>query len=430
MSDGFLRRDRIGANPQVFSHEDEVQKRKNRDGTGPGRMERGMTLAEKQAFLPYGHQWIDDEDIAAVVAILKGDWLTMGPTVDAFENALAEKVGVRHAVSFSSGTAALHGAMYAAGVGHGDEVIVPPMTFAATSNAALYLGGLPRFADIAPETWCLDPAAAQQVVSDRTKAIVPVSFTGFPLPLESFRALAEQVGAVLIEDACHTLGGEREGRKVGRDADMTVFSFHPVKHITTGEGGMVVTDDDEFARRLRLFRSHGITKDPAQMRTEPHGPWYTEMQDLGYNYRLTDLGSALGLSQLRRLDAFVSRRRELAACYDRLLPELNGTTSAPVVETPPAHPGHAYHLYAANFEPAVRKHLFEELRKAGIGVQVHYLPVHLHRYYRERFGWKEGDFPVAERLYRGEISLPLFPSMENDDVSRVVEEIRSILGKL
>jgi UDP-4-amino-4,6-dideoxy-N-acetyl-beta-L-altrosamine transaminase len=373
------------------------------------------------AFLPYGHQWIDEEDIAAVVKVLRGDWLTQGPSVELFERTLAEKLSVRHAVAFANGTAALHGAYYAAGVGPGDEVLTSPMTFAATANAACYLGATPVFADMDPATLCLSPSEAAKRISPRTKVIAPVSFAGYPAPIRALRPLTERCGALIVEDACHALGGEREGRLVGRDADLTAFSFHPVKHITTGEGGMVVTDDDNLARRLRLFRTHGITKDPVQMERVPDGPWYTEMLDLGYNYRLSDLHCALGASQMRRLDAFVARRRELAALYDLRFRDVPG------VRIPPAHSGHAYHLYPIQVEPRLRRFVFDRLREREIGVMVHYPPVPLHPYYRKRFGYVPGDFPQAESYYAGAISLPMFPSMTEGDLDRVVGEVGEAL---
>lgn len=368
-------------------------------------------------FLPYGHQAIDEEDIRRVVEVLRGDWLTQGPMVEAFEKAVADYLGMAHAVAFCNGTAALHGAMYAAGTGEGDEVITSPMTFAATSNAAVYMGARPVFADISDETLCLDPEEARKKITERTRVIAPVSYAGYPAPVGDFLAMAKDRGICVIEDACHALGGDRGGSKVGTEADMSVFSFHPVKHITTGEGGMVVTDNAQYAERLRLFRSHGITKDPKLMEGSSQGPWYYEMVDLGYNYRITDLQCALGTSQMEKLDGFIARRRELAGLYDERLSPLMGVTP------PPSHPGHAYHLYPVQVAPERRKELFERFREKGIGVQVHYVPVHLQPYYRHRFGYGPGDFPRAERFYAGEISLPMFPGMTEGDLERVVDVI-------
>lgn len=374
-------------------------------------------------FLPYGRQSVSEEDIKAVVDVLRGDWLTMGPAVERFERAVADTVGAANAVSFSSGTAALHGAMYAAGVSEGDCVITSPLTFAATSNAAIYCGGRPLFADISPETLCLDPeaAAARARTDGPVRVVAPVSFAGYPVEIESFKDLVRETGAILIEDACHALGAARGSRSVGQEADMTVFSFHPVKHITTGEGGMVVTDSDAFAKRLRAFRSHGIVKSPDDFVREYRGPWDNDMIGLGYNYRLSDIASALGESQMKRLGHFVSRRREIAAQYREALSGVRGVT------LPPDHPGHSYHLFPVWVEPDGRRRVFEGLRAAGIGVQVHYVPAHLHTYYRERFAFSEGDFPNTERYSSGTMSLPAFPDMTEKDVRRVSKRLTELL---
>jgi perosamine synthetase len=369
-------------------------------------------------YIPYGHQTIDDEDIQAVISVLKGDWLTQGPLVSQFEEAIAEYVGVRYAVSFANGTAALHGAYYAAGLQDGDEVITSPITFAATSNAAVYLGGSPVFADISPDTYCIDLEAVSQRITSKTKVIAPVSYAGFPVDIQRLRAIADETGAIIIEDGCHALGATRDGRKVGSEADMTVFSFHPVKHITTGEGGMVVTDNPLFAERLRLFRSHGITKDEAKMERQSQGPWYAEMIDLGYNYRLTDLQSALGFSQLKKLDRFLEKRRGIAQRYNAALATVEN------IKIPPSHSGHAYHLYPLWVEPSRRKHVFEFLRERHIGVQVHYIPVYLHPYYMNTFGFKSGGCPCAEHFYAGEISLPIFPALAEHDVEYVCDKVK------
>ncbi|MGI6252992.1 MAG: UDP-4-amino-4,6-dideoxy-N-acetyl-beta-L-altrosamine transaminase [Aminivibrio sp.] len=370
--------------------------------------------------LSYGRQYIDQEDIEAVVNVLKGDWLTQGPSVDAFEKAFGEYTGARHAVAFANGTAALHGAYFAAGVEPGSETITTPMTFAATSNGALYLGGSVVFADIDPGTLCLDPAKVEEKITDATRVIAPVSFAGYPADMGRFRSLADKSGAILIEDGCHALGARRGKAPVGKEADLTVFSFHPVKHITTGEGGMVVTNSDEFAERLRLFRTHGITKDPAAMENAPDGPWSTEMQVLGFNYRLSDIHAALGLSQMRKLDRFTARRREIAALYDELFSPVDA------VVVPPACEGHAYHLYPLQVPAERRGEFMARLGERGIRGMVHYPPVHLHPYYRRCFGWKKGDFPEAEGFYSREISLPIFYGLTDDEVRRVAEEIKII----
>ncbi|MBQ9564590.1 MAG: UDP-4-amino-4,6-dideoxy-N-acetyl-beta-L-altrosamine transaminase [Synergistaceae bacterium] len=372
--------------------------------------------------LSYGRQWIDDDDIDAVVKVLRGDWLTMGPTVAEFEKALADYAGVKHAVAFANGTAALHGAMAAAGLGEGDFELTTAMTFAATSNAALYVGAVPVFADIDPDTLCLDPAKAEARLKEkRCKVITPVSFAGYPFDIQPFKDLAKRYGAVLIEDASHAWGGSRDGGKIGHDADMTTLSFHPVKHITTAEGGAVLTQNDEYARRLRLFRNHGVVRDAEDFKDEPDGPWHSEMQTLGYNYRLSEIGCALGLSQMKHLDSFVARRREIAALYREKLDGVPGLT------LPANKEGHAYHLFPIQVVEDQRRPLFEHLWKQDIRLQVHYRPVPLHPYYRERFGYKDGDFPEAERYYRQAISLPIFPLMEDEDVCRVASCIREFL---
>ena len=378
----------------------------------------------KDFSLPYGHQSIAEKDIEAVAAVLRGDWLTMGPAVERFESAVADYVGAACAVSFSSGTAALHGAMHAAGVVPGDRVIVPPLTFAATANAALYCGGEPVFADISPGTLCLDPWEAESVAASPggpVRVIAPVSFAGFPADISTFRGLSARMGAVIVEDACHALGARRGELWVGKEADMTVFSFHPVKHITTAEGGMVVTDSEEFAKRLRRFRTHGIVKSPADFERPYEGPWDNDMIELGYNYRLSDMASALGESQMRRLDAFVARRRELAVLYAEALGDVSE------VDLPPDHPGHSYHIFPVAFPAKRRKEIFLSLRSAGIGVQVHYPPVHKHTYYRRRFGDRDGKFPITETYAQRTISLPMFPDMSNEDVSLVVRHVKEAL---
>jgi UDP-4-amino-4,6-dideoxy-N-acetyl-beta-L-altrosamine transaminase len=376
--------------------------------------------------LPYGRQEILDEDIAAVADALRADFITQGPAIDRFEEAFADYVGARHAVAFCNGTAALHGAAFAAGVGDGDELITSPMTFAADANCALYLGGRPVFADIDPSTWNIDAAAAMNRVSDRTRAVVAVSYAGLPVDLEPLRDLPD--GVTLIEDGCHALGGHRGGRPVGGagGADMTTFSFHPVKAMTTGEGGMVTTEDDDLARRLRLFRTHGITKENLHP-GETDGAWYYEMQALGFNYRITDFQCALGASQLKRLDGWVARRNEIAESYRHAL------AGDERIELPPAAANgdlHGHHLFVIRVVAgaAARREVFDALRAAGIGVQVHYIPVYSLPYYRDTLGYPQDECPSADRLYSGAISLPMFPAMETGDVDRVVRELDAALG--
>lgn len=375
-------------------------------------------------FLPYGLHDLSEDDVAAVVEALRSGWLTTGPAVTRFEDALAERFGARHAVAVSSGTAALHAAYFAAGVGAGDEVVTTPITFAATANAALYLGARPVFADVDPGTVLLTPAAAEAAIGPATKVLAPVDFSGHPVDVDGFRALADARGLVLVEDACHALGASVEGRPVGSLAHMTVFSFHPVKHAATGEGGAVLTDDAALATRLRSFRSHGMVHDAPSMERAPDGPWYHEQQELGFNYRITDLQCALGASQLTRLDDFVARRRAIAAAYDAAFAELP-------VDPLPDHPGHARHIYVLRLRGASppRREAFEALRARGLGVQVHYLPVYRHPYY-ERLGYPLGLCPNAEDYYSRCVTIPLFPAMTDADVQRVIWDVRAVIEEV
>jgi perosamine synthetase len=379
----------------------------------------------RPTLLPYGRQSVEDEDIQAVVDVLRSDWLTTGPKVADFEASFAGCVGAAHSVSFTSGTAALHAAAFAAGLKSGDEAIAPPMTFAATANCVLYQGATPVFADVSRDTLNLDPDHVARAISSRTRAILPVDYAGHPADLDEIVEIAQKNGLVVIEDACHALGAEYKGRRVGPLADMTVFSFHPVKHITTGEGGMVTTNNPEFAETLRRFRNHGISTDARQRQSA--GQWHYEMVLLGYNYRLPDIACALGLQQLKRLDANLARRREIAAQYTAVLREIPGVIPPAVrLEVNPA-----WHLYPIRLDldkfAGDRGQIFRALRAENIGVNVHYIPVHLHPYYRERFGYKGGEFPVAEEAYSRLISLPMFHSMTEQDVEDVIGAVRKVL---
>jgi UDP-4-amino-4,6-dideoxy-N-acetyl-beta-L-altrosamine transaminase len=362
------------------------------------------------AFLPYGRQIIDEGDIAAVVEALRSDRLTTGPAVERFESDVCAFTGARHGVAVCNGTAALHTAMHALGIGAGDEVIVPPMTFAATANCVLYRGGRPVFADVDSGTLLIDPAAAEAAVTSRTKAIIGVDYAGQPCDWDALRAVADKHGLALVADACHALGGEYKGRKVGMLADISVFSFHPVKHVTTGEGGMCMTDDESMSRKMRIFRGHGITTTASQR--EKAGGWFYEMTDLGCNYRITDIQCALGSSQLAKLPGWLAKRNELAGTYDRAFA---GTPGRPLQKRDDCL--HAYHLYVVRLQD--RDAAFTRLRENGVGANVHYVPVHLHPYYREKLGLKEGMFPVAERAYREILTLPLWPGMDGTDIARV-----------
>lgn len=382
----------------------------------------------RDSLLPYGHHRIEEPDIAAVVEVLRSQWITTGPKVGEFEAAVADYVGAGHAVAFSSGTAALHGAAFAAGLGPGDEAITTPLTFVATANCVLYVGGTPVFADVCPDTLNIDPEEVGAKVSPRTRAIIAVDYAGHPADLDRLLALAQKHKLVVIEDAAHALGAEYKGRKVGGISHMTVFSFHPVKHITTGEGGMVTTDNPAFARRLRAFRNHGIDPDARRQHARAKGQWYYEMEELGYNYRLSDIGCALGLSQLARLEANISKRRDIQETYGEAF------RAFPGIVTPIERPGtkHVWHLYPlrlrAEMFSAGRKEIFQALWAENIGVNVHYIPVHLHPYYRRRFGYRGGEYPVAEGAYDSLITLPLSHSMGPQDVADVIEGVHKVLG--
>ena len=373
--------------------------------------------------LPYGHHWIDDKDIASVVEILKSDWITQGPKVDEFERGVAEYCGAKYAVAVSSGTAALHAACAVAGISEGDEAITTPNTFAATANAIVYCSGKPVFADIREDTLNIDPEEIRKRLSPRTRAILPVDFAGHPADLDEIKAIAEERGIIVIEDASHALGAEYKGHKIGSLADMTVLSFHPVKHITTGEGGMILTDNEEFYEKLKIFRHHGIVRDGLN-----NGSWYYEIDNLGHNFRLTDFQCALGLSQMNKLDSFVQRRRKIAARYDEAFAEMEEIIT-PVKQE---HVKAVYHIYVIQLRleklKADRKEIYEALRAENIGVNVHYIPVHLHPYYQRKFGYKQGDYPKAERYYERTITLPIFPKMSDADVEDVIKAVKKVIA--
>lgn len=391
-------------------------------------------MSESLPLLPYGRQWLDEEDIAAVVAVLRGDWLTQGPAIAEFERALAEFCGARYAVALSSGTAALHLACLAAGVGPGDTGITSPITFVASANCVAYCGGTPAFADVDPLTVTLDSEALRtQAERQPPKVIIPVDFTGQPADLPAIFSMAKQFGAVVIEDAAHSLGAsyEHEGQthRAGScaHAHMAILSFHPVKHITTGEGGAVLTNDEELYLRLLDLRTHGITHDRKQM-TKDDGLWYHEQHRLGFNYRITDFQCALGLAQLRKLPAFIERRRALVRLYQELM---TGWRDEVTLLTEQAGRRSAYHLLVAQFRGGakIRRKVFDSLRARNIRSQVHYIPVHTQPWYQQNYGFRQGDFPEAERYYEGCLSLPLFPRMSEGDVERVVNALRVALDQ-
>ncbi|MEW6659536.1 MAG: UDP-4-amino-4,6-dideoxy-N-acetyl-beta-L-altrosamine transaminase [Thermodesulfobacteriota bacterium] len=375
--------------------------------------------------IPYARQWVDADDLEAVAAVLSSDWLTTGPRVADFESAVAAYVGAREGVAVNSGTAALHAAMFAAGLGPGDEVIVPPLTFVATANAVVFQGATPVFADIDPETLLLDPEKARAKITPRTKAVVAVDYAGHPCDYEALRLLARQYDLVLIADACHSLGATYRDKPLGSWADLTVFSFHPAKHITTGEGGMVVTSHKELAAKMRLFRNHGISTDFRERAAR--NTWHYEMVDLGYNYRLSDLNCALGLSQLQKMPQWLQKRRDIARQYDAAFLEI------PEISLPRRNPrvSHAYHLYVIMLHldrlTAGRREIFQSLRAAGLGVNVHYLPVHLHPFYQQHFHTGPGDCPAAEWCYERLLTLPLFPAMSTPEVERVIQAVSNTL---
>lgn len=374
-------------------------------------------------FLPYGKQCIDGDDIKAVLEVFQSDWLTTGPKVEEFEHDLAKKAGARYAVALNSGTAALHAAYFAAGVGPGDEVITSPITFAASANAALFLGAKPVFSDVRRDTVNIDTELIEQHITPRTKVLAPVDFAGHPADLDAVTDIARRNNLVVVEDAAHALGAFYKGKPVGSIADMTIFSFHPVKHVTTGEGGAVVTDNEIFYKKILAFRSHGMVREKEKL-TEYHGPWYHEMHYLGYNYRITDMQCALGISQLKKLDRFLEKRQTIVDFYNERLQELD------MIEIPQKLPGvvPAWHLYVIRLkgEGFFRRELYEGLHHSGIGVQVHYLPVYRHPYY-QKLGYSNGLCPVAEDYYRRALSLPLYPDMDFDDARRVVSELRRVL---
>ncbi len=376
--------------------------------------------------IPYGRQAIDDEDIRAVTDVLRGDWLTQGPAVRAFEEAIARACDVPFAVAFSSGTAALHGAAFAAGLGAGDEFVTSAITFAASANCGAYVGATPRFADIDPRTWNVSPDTVEAALSDRTRAVVPVHFTGLPAPIREIR---ERVGedVAIIEDAAHAIGARQADEPVGActHSDMAVFSFHPVKTVTSAEGGAVTTRDPELRQRLVDFRTHGMVRDPDRLTRPDEGGWYMEQQVLGFNYRLSDVHCALGISQLQKLERFVERRNEIAARYRSALADVPSLVLAP---EPLAGERHGRHLYAVCHRQGIpaRRRLYDGLRERGILAQVHYLPVYLHPYYRETYGTAPGLCPSSEEYYAGCLSIPCYPTLSDEQQEQVISAVREL----
>lgn len=386
----------------------------------------GVPVFEKM--LGYGHQDIDDADVEAVVDTLRSDWLTCGPATERFEESIRDATGAAYVTAVANGTAALHVACLAAGVGPGDEVIVSPITFAASANCVLYCGATPVFADIDSETWNIDPAAIEAAVTERTKAVIAVDFGGVPVDHAAIRDLCDRHGLVFIEDAAHAIGTyAADGRPVGSVADITCFSFHPVKTVTTGEGGAVATMDGAFARRAELFAKHGITRDRSIMRRPDEGGWYYEQLALGYNYRISDVEAALGASQMRRLPEFSARRREIVAYYDRefaTIPEVSfQLDSTPETTT--------RHLYCLRFDASAlgttRRFVYDALRAEGVGVNVHYLPVYRLPYYDD-LGYDPGCCPEANRYYEEAVTIPLHIGLSDADVDGIIRAVRKVVS--
>jgi len=373
--------------------------------------------------IPYGRQSVDEDDVAAVAAVLRGDWLTTGPAVDAFEADLAAVAGGIPAVAVTSGTAALHTAYAAAGLGPGDEIVTTPLTFVATASCAAILGARVTFADVCEDTGNLDPDAVAAAMTDRTRVVAGVDYAGHPIDAEPLSTLAHARDALLLEDAAHSIGSTWHGRPVGTLADLTTFSFFPTKNLTTAEGGAVVSPDPELVRRARTFRTIGLVRDPARLRHPDEGPWHQEVHAFGVNYRLPDVLCALGSSQLRRLPAFALRRKEIHARYNAALADL------PEVRTPVTREGAdpVWHLYPLRVLDGRRRQLFEHLRAHGIGVQVNYLPAYWHPVF-EDLGYRRGECPVAEQYSAQEISLPLYPDLSDADVDRVGRLVRDFFG--
>ena len=367
-------------------------------------------------FISYGRQSLDEEDIQAVIDTLRSPNLTQGPKIAEFEQAIADYLGTKYAVAFCNGTAALHGACYAAGIGEGDEVITSPITFAASANCVRYVGGTVVFADIDETTYNIDPNEIRKNITPQTKAIIPVDFTGQPVDIDEIMAIAKEHNLVVIEDGAHSLGATYKGRKVGATAHMTMFSFHPVKPITTAEGGIIVTNDEHYYKQLLKFRSHGIEQVPY---SQEKGGWFYKMTDLGYNYRMTDLQAALGVSQMKKLDAFIERRQEIAKLYTETLQHVERIILPKQLEQTQS----GWHLYMIQLQTADRKQVFDAMRAANIGVHVHYIPVYWHPYY-EKLGYEKGLCPVAEAWYEKALTLPVHPGLTNEDITRIIQALK------
>ena len=386
----------------------------------------GGTPVRKEKIF-YGRQWVDEKDVEAVSKVLTGDYLTCGPTVTALEQKICEITGAKYAVSVCNGTAALHCACIAAGLGEGDEVITTPLTFAASANCAVYVGATPVFADVDPETYNIDPDSIEAHITERTKAVVAVDFTGQAVEHDRIRKICDKHGLTLIIDAAHAIGTKYKGRPEGSIGDMTCFSFHPVKTVTAGEGGAITTNDPELYRKLHLASQHGIVRNPAEMVEEPEGPWVYEMQELGFNYRMTDFQAALLISQLNKLDKFSARRKEIVNKYNEAfkdIPELFIQKEIPESDT-------TRHLYIIQLKlnklNCTRRQFFDALAAENVQPQVHYVPVYYFPFYEKR-GYKKGLCPVAEDIYKGIMSIPLYPMMTDEDVEDVIKAVKKVVN--
>ncbi len=376
-------------------------------------------------YIPYGTQWIDEDDVEAVIDVLKSDYLTQGPKIEEFEEQVANYIGVRYAVAVSSGTAALHAACFAAGLSPGDEVITSPTTFAASANCVLYMGAKPVFADIDPKTYNIDPNEIKKKITAFTKAIIPVHFAGNPCNMDEILSIAKEHNLAVIEDGAHSIGATYKGKKIGSISGLTTLSFHPVKHITTGEGGMILTNEQNSYKKLSLFRTHGITRDEEFLHKND-GPWYYEQHILGYNYRLTDIQAALGISQLAKLGNSLERRKVLIRMYNEGFRSLKNI----ILPTENNDGLSAWHLYVIqlrleNLESS-RKQIFDKLRSKNIGVNVHYIPVYYHPYYM-KLGFSRGICPNAEKYYEQAITLPLHPKMTDDDIMYIINCVKEVV---
>lgn len=381
----------------------------------------------RETLLGYGRQSISDADIQAVIATLKSDYLTCGPATERFEEALKAASGARFVTAVANGTAALHVACLSAGIKEGDEVIVSPITFAASANCVLYCGGVPVFADIDEDTWNVSPASIRGKITDKTKAVVAVDFGGVPVALDEIRSICDEFDLTLIEDAAHSIGSSFKGCPIGSVADVTTFSFHPVKTVTTGEGGAVCTNDPKLAERISLFAKHGITREKALMEHPDEGDWYYEQLELGYNYRISDIEAALGASQIKRLPEFAARRRDIVSVYNMEFskcPEVS-------FQVDPTPEESVRHLYCLRFDlkalGVTKRFVFDALRAEGIGVNVHYLPVYRLPYYQHR-GYDASCCPAANAYYEEAVTLPLNCCMTDDDVRSVIESVRKVIG--